>query len=359
MDIRGNRAPTNTPPAPLALTLARQPRWLSHRGDHREQVRKGRHLAAQAEQLQLLQACGQRVAVHAAEFQPRLARKWDVHQDFGQHPRAVGAGSVGGELAHESPLQHALGVLGLGAAFLQLIESGIDAVEVGMGLQQRDGRLRTDAFHTRNVVRTVAGERLEVHHLFRGDPQLADHLFAADVHRAAVLGVRSAAHIQNGDVALIVHQLKQVAIAGEDAHPPAGVGGTVGQGAEDIVGFVAGSHAQRDVEPLLQQALKIAQIGKEVLGCFIAMGLVRLIRLVAECGLGRVEGDHHALGLEPAAVVKQRFEEAIRHRRGHTLLGAQPPIAAFAEGIKAAKGQRVAIDQQQQRFAQLVYRLHL
>ena len=81
---------------------------------------------------------------------------------------------------------------------------------------------------------------------------------------------------------------------------------------------------------------------------FLAVGLVGRVGLVAEGGFGSIEGDHHALGVESAAVVEQGLEEPIGHAGGDPRLGAQPAIAALGEGIETAEGQGVAIHQEQQ-----------
>ena len=99
--------------------------------------------------------------------------------------------------------------------------------------------------------------------------------------------------------------MEQVAVAREDPHPPAGVGGPVGQGAQHVVGLEARCHRQRNVEALGQDLLQVGQICKKVLRRHIPVGLVGRIGLVAEGGFGRVEGHHQSIGLEAFAVVEQ------------------------------------------------------
>ena len=171
--------------------------------------------------------------------------------------------------------------------------------------EEVDGGLGAHPLNARDVVGAVAGERLEIHHLFGGDAELGDHAFAADLAGAAVFGVGAATHVEHGDVALVVDQLEQVAVAREDPHPPAGVSGPVGQGAEHVVGFISRRHRQGDIEALGQDLLQVGQICKKVLRRHIPVGLVGRIGLVAEGGLGRVEGHHQSIGLEAFAVVEQ------------------------------------------------------
>ena len=171
-------------------------------------------------------------------------------------------------------------------------------------LEQGDRRFRAHPLHSRDVVGAVAGEGLEIHHLLRRHPEAGDHRFAVDLDRPAALGIGATAHVQHGDVALVVHQLEQIPIPRQDAHPPAGVGGPVGQGAEHVVGLIARRHAQGDVQVLPQDLLQVVQIGEELFGRLVAVGLVAGVGLVAEGGFGGVEGDHHPLGAEPLAVLQ-------------------------------------------------------
>ena len=217
-----------------------------------------------------------------------------------------------------------------------------------MGLEQGDGGLGSDALDAGDVVGAVAGEGLEVDHVLGWHSQPGDHLLAADLSGPRAPGVGAATHVEHGDVPFVVDELEQIAIAGEDAHPPALAGGPVGQGAEHIVGFEARSQAEGQVEGFGQEALQIAQILEEVCRRLIAMGLVVDILDVPEGGLGGVEGDHHPLGVEAFAVLQQGLEEAIGDAGGHARLGAEAAIASLAEGIETAEGQGMAIHQQQQ-----------
>ena len=137
--------------------------------------------------------------------------------------------------------------------------------------------------------------------------------------------------------------MEEVAVAREDAHPPAPIRCPVGQGAEHVIGLIARGHAEGQIEGGLKDLLQVGQIDEEVLRRLITVGLVGAVRLVAEGGLGRVEGDHHPLGGQALAVVEQGLEEAVGHRSGDSLLGAQTTLAPLGKGIEAAKGQAVAV----------------
>ena len=158
--------------------------------------------------------------------------------------------------------------------------------------EEVDGGFGAHALDARDVVGAVAGEGLEIHHLLRRDAELGDHALAADLAGATVFGVGAATHVEHGDVALVVDQLEQVAVAGEDSHPPAGVGCPVGQGAEHVIGLEARRHRQGDVEALGEDLLQVGQVGEKVLRRHIPVGLIGRICLVAEGGLGSVESHH-------------------------------------------------------------------
>ena len=164
------------------------------------------------------------------------------------------------------------------------------------GLEQADGGLRTHALDAGDVVGGIASERFEVDHLFRGDTELGDHPVAANFRGPAVFGIGTTPHVQHGDIAVVVDQLKQIPVAGEDPHPPALVGSPVGQGAEHVVGLVPRRHAERNVEGVFEDGLQVGEVCKEVLGGCVAVGLVGLVGHVPEGGLCRVKGNHHPLG---------------------------------------------------------------
>ena len=299
-------------------------------------------------EFELLEAAGEDRAVHGAQRQAGLLGQGDVDQDLGEHARAIGVVPALAQLLQQGALEHLLWILGLGPGLLQLLQRCVDAVHVVVGGQQVDGGLGPDTAHAWDVVGAVAGERLEVDHLLGRHAQLGEHPLAAHLGRAAVLRVGAATHVEHGDVTLVVDQLEQVAVAREDAHPPALVRGPIGQGAEHVVGLVAGGHCQGDVETLGQDPLQVGQILEKLFRRLVAVRLVGRVGLVAEGGLGRVEGHHQAIGLQPLAVVEQGLEEAVGDAGGDPCLGAQAAIAPLGEGVVAAEGQRMAVDQQQQ-----------
>ena len=99
-------------------------------------------------QFQALQAGGQGLHVHHPEPQARLGGQGDVHQDLRQHPRAIGVFPIGQQLRLEAPLDRPLAILGAG----ELVQSGVDAIEMAVFLEQGDRRFRAHPLHSRDVV---------------------------------------------------------------------------------------------------------------------------------------------------------------------------------------------------------------
>ena len=183
-----------------------------------------------------------------------------------------------------------------------------------------------------------------MHSEFRHDPLLVDQ------GRAAAAGVGASAHVHHRDVTGIVHQLKQIPIAAEDSHPPALVGGAVGQGAEHVISLEARRQAEGQLQLLAENLLELIQVLKEDRRRFVAVGLVVGIGLVPESRFRRVEGDRHSLGREGLAVLQQGLEESVGDAGGDSILRGQSALPSLAEGIEASEGQGVAIHQQQQGF---------
>ena len=165
------------------------------------------------------------------------------------------------------------------------------------------------------------------------------HAGFIDQGGATAFGIGTAAHIKDSDVAAVVHQLEEVAITAQNAHAPSICCCAVGQGAEHIVGFKARGQTERKLQLRLENLLKLPQVLEEVVGCDVAMGLVVGVGLMAEGGFSCIEGDRHAVGLQPFAVIEQGLEESIGDARRNSVFGAESTLTAFAEGVKTAERQ--------------------
>ena len=228
-----------------------------------------------------------------------------------------------------------------------MLEGGVHRIEVAVVLQQVDGCFRANPAHAGDVVGAVTGEGLEVHHLVGHHAELAEHPFFADQCWATAFGVGAATHVEHRDVAAVIHQLEQVAVSRKDPHAPSRVGRSVRQGSQHIVGFVARCHAEGELQVRFEDLLQLFEVLEEHLRGHIPVGLVVGVRLVAEGGLGCVEGDGNALWLQGFAVVQQGFEKAVGHAGGPAVFGGQTAFPPLAEGVEAAECQGMAIHKQQ------------
>ena len=309
---------------------------------------EARDLADQAVEFQVLKLLLQSFTIHRAQLQNRLLGQGDVDEDFSEMAGEVGVVAIGAELSLQCALQGT--TTGLGPLGFHFLQHAVHAVEVFVFLEQIDGRLGANPPHARDVVGAVAGEGLEVHHLVGHHAQLGHHAGFIDQGRSAALGIRSAPHVEHGNVPLVIHQLEQIPIPAENAHAPARGGSTVGQGSQHVIGFVSRCQAERKFQAFAQDRLQLIQVLEEHLRSHIAMGFVVGIGLMAEGGFSGVEGDGHPFRFQAFAVVEQGFEKAVGHAGRPAVFRGQSTLTAFAEGIETAKGQGVAVHKQQQGF---------
>jgi len=149
---------------------------------------------------------------------------------------------------------------------------------------------------------------------------------------------------------LVIHQLEQIPIPAENANAPARGGCTIGKGPQHVIGLVSRRQAEGKFQTFAQDRLQLIQVLEEHLGSHIPMGFVVGIGLMSKGGLSGVESDRHPLWLETFAVVEKGFEKAISHAGRSAIFRGQSTLTSLAEGIETAKGQGVAIHQQQQGF---------
>ncbi len=141
-----------------------------------------------------------------------------------------------------------------------------------------------------------------------------------------------------------VDQLERVGVAGQDDRVDPLRGGLARQRADHIVGLVALGGIDRDVEGT-HQLLDAIELLVELVGRLAAAGLVLGVQIVAE-GAADVEGHGDVARVVRFDRVEQDRDEA--EDRVGRLAGrrAQPGIG---QGVEGAEGQRVAVDQSEQR----------
>ena len=185
----------------------------------RERGNESLHLPQQAVEFQILQARAEGIGVHRSQAQVWIVRQGNVHQNFRQFSGQIGVVVIVAKLALQGAFDRA--AAGFGTLCLHLGERHVNGIEIAVFLEQIDRRFGAHPPYTGDVVGAVSGEGLEVNNLLRHHPKLAQYPLFVDQGRAAVFGVGTTTHVEDGDVALVIHQLEQVAIPGEDPHAPA------------------------------------------------------------------------------------------------------------------------------------------
>ena len=180
-----------------------------------------------------------------------------------------------------------LAALGL----LDLLGARQQRLQIAVFLDQQGGGLDADAGRARHVVDRIAGQRLHIHHAFRIDAELLEHLVAAD---QLVLD-----RVQHVDA--IADQLHQVLVAADDRGRAPGVAGSTGHGRDDVVGLIALRLDAGDVEGA-GRVTGQRKLRAQILGRLGALRLVGGIDFVAE-RLGRMVKDHRRMGRRRVPVI--------------------------------------------------------
>ena len=141
----------------------------------------------------------------------------------------------------------------------------------------------------------------------------------------------------------VAHQLEGVAVAAHDQHVHV-VGHCLGdEGADDVVGLVAGRLQERDVERV-EEPLDQRQLAAELVGGLVALRLVLRVLLGAERLAGHVERDRHMGRLLVAEHVGEHRGEPV-DRVGVLTRGRREVLDRERE--ECAIDERVAVQQQE------------
>ncbi len=199
---------------------------------------------------------------------------------------------------------------------------GVDVVQIAVFLEQFDGGFLADAAHAGDVVGFIAHQRLEIHNLVGAHAENGKHLFGGVIFAFGKLA------LGQGNDDAVIHQLEQVAVAGDDfdAHPLLG-GGTAGGAAEHVVGLVALHLQPRETERIHNLADAL-HLGNEVVGHFGTGGFVFGVNFVAESA-PRVKRHGEEIGALLLQNAEQDGGEAI-HGGGGLAGGRAPAVAAGA-----------------------------
>ncbi len=169
----------------------------------------------------------------------------------------------------------------LGGLLVDVFE---DAVEAAVLVDQLGGGLLPHPGHAGQVVAVVAAQRGVLHVQRRRHP--GSFLDAGLVVERVVAD--AALVVEHLDVG-VAHELVAVAVAGDDDHLVAGVDELVGGRGDQVVGLPAGQVDRCDADGVEHLADEPHLLAQDVGGGF-SLRLVQRFGLVAECGLGTVEG---------------------------------------------------------------------
>jgi hypothetical protein len=265
-------------------------------------------------------------AVHVGLAQRQRVQRRPVRHLVGQvavghHGDQPAPGGQPGQRLAQVLAGHALDAVGRG-------HHAVQRAEVGDPLRRR---LRAHLLDARHVVHAVADEREVVHDALGRHAELGLHAF--DVQPLVAHGV--------DERDPLVHQLRQVLVAGGDDHAVAALRTQPGQRADGVVGLDARRHQHRPAQQLhnLMDGLDLLAHG---LGHGRAVGLVLGVPVVAEGLAGGVEDTGRVLGRELLAQLLQHRHHAVDGAGGHAARAAQ--VGHRVVGAVQVAG---AIDQQQ------------
>ena len=238
----------------------------------------------------------------------------------------------------------ALFQLGAHRLFINCFQIG---VEIFQGLELGEQRHRcfvAHALHPGDVVRRIPTQGFVVHHLAGQDAHFVLHFLDSKFAGLGIAFREHAAEVEDGRLPVLIHQLKQVAIARQNLHPIAVCHGLPRQGANHVVRFIAWNTTGTEVERL-QHLLQVLQVGEEIFGGFRTSLFVAVVGFVAEGLLCGVEGDRHVLRALNLHHVQQRFQKAVGHAGRNSCGGAQATVSAFGMGKVGAKGEGMSVDE--------------
>ena len=213
-----------------------------------------------------------------------------------------------------------------------LVQPGDEALDVAELLNQRGRRLGPDLGNPGDVVDGVAHERHVLHDLVRAH---ADAL--GDVGEAGLL-------LGHGVVELhvLVDELHQVLVAGDDAHVEALRHRVAGGRSDHVVGLVAGRLQRRDVEGLDHVAHQ-RELRDQVVGRRRPVRLVVGVDGLPEDASVTVPGDGDVRRLPVAQRLEQHVGEAVDRVGGHPLA-----VREVGDRVVGAEDVGAAVDESQE-----------
>ena len=196
-------------------------------------------------------------------------------------------------------------------------------------------RLRTEARHARDVVGGVAHQRLQVDELERRHAPLLHHIL-----RIVVIDRRHALRrFRQADLDLLIRELQEVAVTGDDRHLHALLLAALRDGTEQVIRLVAALHEERNVhraKHLLHQRNLLVQLRRHRL----PRPLVGIKHLMAEGRLMHIEGHRQMIRLLLIQHLQKDIQETIDRVRMQPLR-----IRQLRDPVKRPGHDAVSIDQ--------------
>ena len=195
--------------------------------------------------------------------------------------------------------------------------------------------LRTEARHARDVIGGVAHQRLQVDELERRHAPLLHHIV-----RIIVIDRRHALRrLRQTDLDLLIRELQEVAVTGDDRHLHALLLAALRDGTEQVIRLVAALHEERNVhrtQHILHQRNLLVQLRRHRL----SRPLVGIKHLVAEGRLMHIEGHRQMIRLLLIQHLQKDIQETIDRVRMQPLR-----IRQLRDPIKRPGHDAVSIDQ--------------
>ncbi len=220
---------------------------------------------------------------------------------------------------------------------LDLVEVVVEIAQCAVFSQQFDGRLVADALHAGDVIADVAHQRLVVNDLV-GPHSKIGH----DLLRVVYLAARAGSSGRQFDLGVVVDQLQQVAVAGDDVdrYDATHLGR---YRAQHVVGLEPFQLEDGDLQ-CADDFLDAFDLYPQLVGHLLAGALVGLEQFVAE-GCPGVETDGQILRrFGGQDEVEQHARETVGCVGRFALLGRE---GFKRQGEEHSVGQRVAVDEHQ------------
>ena len=215
------------------------------------------------------------------------------------------------------------------------------AFDTAVGLDQIARSFVTDTGGAGDIVDRISLEREQVDDLLRRDALHFLDLVGV-VEQVALHGVE---HVD-----VVADELRQILVARDNVDVDVAAGGLLGEGTDDVIGLIAVTGENGNVDRL-EQAFDVGQLQEQVVGRFVAVGLVVFEDLVSEGRPGAFPDGRQIVGPMRVDELPHHVVEDVdgfgRQARGR----AHQRRARARAAVEGAEDQPEGIDQEQTRGA--------